>query len=54
MLKTDTIHAITNPSERKSNAIHVYGGNLITREGRSMWNPRSKKCEDYEIGQLSD
>ena len=54
VLKTDTIHAITNPSERKSNAIHVYGGNLITREGRSMWNPRSQKCEDYEIGKLSE
>ena len=30
VLKTDTIHAINNPSECKSNAIHVYGGNLIT------------------------
>jgi hypothetical protein len=25
----------------------------VTREGRSMWNPRSLEREDYEIEQLS-
>ena len=54
VLRPDTIHAINNPIERKSNAIHVYGGNLVSREGRSMWNPRSLEREDYDIGQLSE
>jgi len=54
VLRPDTIHAINNPIERKSNAIHVYGGNLVTREGRSMWNPHTQEREDYEIGQLSE
>ena len=54
VLRPETIHAINNPIERKSNAIHVYGGNLVSREGRSMWNPRTQEREDYEIGQLSE
>ncbi len=54
VLKPETIHAIDNPIERKSNAIHVYGGNLVTRTGRSMWNPRTQVREDYDIGQLSE
>ena len=54
VLQAETIHAINNPIDRKSNAIHVYGGNLVNREGRSMWNPRTQEREDYEIGQLSE
>ena len=54
VLQPETIHAINNPIDRKSNAIHVYGGNLVNREGRSMWNPRTQEREDYEIGQLSE
>ncbi|NKB56842.1 MAG: hypothetical protein GKS00_10950 [Alphaproteobacteria bacterium] len=54
VLAPKTIHAIDNPIERKSNAIHVYGGNLVARTGRSMWNPRTQEREDYEIGQLSE
>ena len=54
VLRPETIHAIKNPIERKSNAIHVYGGDLVNRAGRSMWNPRTREREDYEIGQLSE
>lgn len=54
VLGPETIHAINNPIDRNSNAIHVYGGDLVAREGRSMWNPRTKAREDYEIGQLSE
>lgn len=54
VLQPETIHAINNPIEQKSNAIHVYGGDLVTREGRSMWNPRTEEREDYEIGRLSE
>lgn len=52
-LTADTIHAIENPLPTRSSAIHVYGGDLVTREGRSMWNPRTQEREDYEIEQLS-
>ncbi len=54
VLPTETIHAIKNPTDQKSNAIHIYGGNLITRQGRNMWNPFTQKREAYEIGQLSE
>jgi predicted metal-dependent enzyme (double-stranded beta helix superfamily) len=52
MLSADDIHAIANPLPTKSSAIHVYGGDLVTREGRSVWNPRSNEREDYEINRL--
>ncbi len=52
-LTADTIHAIHNPLPTRSAAIHVYGGDLVNREGRSVWNPRSMEREDYEINQLS-
>ena len=54
VLPPETIHAIKNPTDRTSNAIHVYGGNLITRQGRNMWNPFTQIREAYEIGQLSE
>ena len=34
----DTIHAVTNPLEQFTAAIHVYGGDLIGEE-RSQWGP---------------
>jgi predicted metal-dependent enzyme (double-stranded beta helix superfamily) len=53
VLSADDIHAIHNPLQTVSSAIHVYGGDLVAREGRSMWNPRTDAREDYEIGRLS-
>jgi predicted metal-dependent enzyme (double-stranded beta helix superfamily) len=53
VLNEDTIHAISNPLDRKSYAIHVYGGDIVTREGRSMWNPYTQVCEPYDINRLS-
>ena len=45
----ETIHSVVNPLRRKSNAIHVYGGDAVTRAGRSMWNPRTLAREEYDL-----
>jgi predicted metal-dependent enzyme (double-stranded beta helix superfamily) len=37
LLGDDTIHAVTNPRRGLTGAIHVYGGDLTTRLGRSEW-----------------
>ena len=38
VLGDDTIHAVHNPLGRFTCAIHVYGGDITTRAGRSEWN----------------
>lgn len=53
VLDERTIHAISNPLDRKSYAIHVYGGDIVTREGRSIWHPDTQEQEPYDIHQLS-
>ena len=52
VLSADDIHAIHNPLPVNSYAIHVYGGDLVNREGRSVWNPKTNQREDYEINRL--
>ncbi|ETW92810.1 MAG: hypothetical protein ETSY1_42025 [Candidatus Entotheonella factor] len=53
VLDEHTIHAISNPLPRKSYAIHVYGGDIVNRAGRSIWNPHTLVREPYDIQQLS-
>lgn len=52
VLGPEAIHAIANPLPTNSSAIHVYGGDLVERQDRSMWNPNTLDREDYEINQL--
>jgi predicted metal-dependent enzyme (double-stranded beta helix superfamily) len=52
VLGSEVVHAIANPLPVNSSAIHVYGGDLVTRSNRSMWNPQTEKREDYDITQL--
>lgn len=52
VLHPEAIHAIYNPLPTSSSAIHVYGGDLVNRPDRSMWNPQTIDREDYEITQL--
>jgi predicted metal-dependent enzyme (double-stranded beta helix superfamily) len=52
VLDAEVIHAIANPLTTESSAIHVYGGDLVARPERSMWNPDTHNREDYEITQL--
>lgn len=52
VLGIDTVHSISNPLATVSSAIHVYGGDLVERSGRSMWNPHTDKCEEYDMARL--
>jgi predicted metal-dependent enzyme (double-stranded beta helix superfamily) len=47
VLGIDAIHAIANPLERTSYAIHVYGGDLPGAP-RRMWNPFTLREEAFE------
>jgi predicted metal-dependent enzyme (double-stranded beta helix superfamily) len=38
LLGADAIHAVTNPRATFTGAIHVYGGDITTRAGRSEWD----------------
>jgi predicted metal-dependent enzyme (double-stranded beta helix superfamily) len=53
VLKPEIIHAIHNPLNRQSKAIHVYGGDLFKRGGRSIWNPDSMVEEEYDVERLT-
>ncbi|PON18989.1 hypothetical protein C2W62_05030 [Candidatus Entotheonella serta] len=53
VLDEHTIHAISNPLQRKSYAIHVYGGDIVNRAGRSIWNPHTLEREPYDVDRLS-
>ena len=53
VLGDKTIHAISNPLDRKSYAIHVYGGDIVERPGRSMWSPHTQVRENYNMEQLT-
>lgn len=52
VLGPEAVHAIANPLPATSSAIHVYGGDLVERPGRSMWNPHTEEHEDYDLTQL--
>ena len=52
VLDPEAIHAISNPLPTNSSAIHVYGGDLVERPERSLWNPDTFDREDYEITRL--
>ena len=52
VLGTEAVHAIANPLPTVSSAIHVYGGDLVDRADRSMWNPHTGEREDYDMTRL--
>jgi hypothetical protein len=47
VLGEEAVHAIENPLDRTSFAIHVYGGDLPNAP-RRMWNPATLQEEPYE------
>lgn len=53
-LGEDAIHAIANPLDRPSGAIHVYGGDLLDFSNRSTWNPFTFEEHPYDIKLLMD
>ena len=48
VLGDDTIHGVTNPSDRLTGAIHVYGGDFVHRP-RSQWGPGPEEERPYDI-----
>lgn len=47
-LGRDIIHSVTNPIEKLTSAIHVYGGDFFA-PGRSEWDPETLVERDFDI-----
>jgi predicted metal-dependent enzyme (double-stranded beta helix superfamily) len=47
VLGDDTIHSVSNPLDRLTGAIHVYGGDFVNRP-RSQWPPEAYEEEPYK------
>ena len=52
LMDPDAIHAIVNPTNEMNGALHVYGGSLATRPGRSFWNPDTGEELPYDYEQV--
>jgi predicted metal-dependent enzyme (double-stranded beta helix superfamily) len=50
VLGDDTVHAVTNPRDRLTGAIHVYGGDFV-HQPRSQWGPGPVEEAPYDIDQ---
>jgi predicted metal-dependent enzyme (double-stranded beta helix superfamily) len=50
VLGDDAIHAVANPTDRLTGAIHVYGGDFVN-EPRSQWGPgpMEERPHDYAV-----
>ncbi len=48
MLGDDTIHAVSNPLDRLTGAIHVYGGDFVNQP-RSQWGPGPREERPYDM-----
>jgi predicted metal-dependent enzyme (double-stranded beta helix superfamily) len=51
LLGDDAIHSVTNPLRSYTGAIHVYGGNFVTK-ARSQWDPETKVEEPYDYDRI--
>lgn len=49
LLGDDTIHAVHNPRRTYTAAIHVYGGNIAGRPGRSEWDDEIQREVPYDF-----
>jgi predicted metal-dependent enzyme (double-stranded beta helix superfamily) len=47
-LPVDAIHSVTNPIEKFTGAIHVYGGNFFA-PGRSEWDAETLEERPYDL-----
>jgi predicted metal-dependent enzyme (double-stranded beta helix superfamily) len=50
VLGDDTIHGVTNPGDRLTGAIHIYGGDFVNQP-RSQWGPDSQQERPYDMDQ---
>ena len=53
VLGDDVIHAVSNPLERLTGAIHVYGGDFVN-EPRSQWPPETMTEEPYNMARVNE
>jgi predicted metal-dependent enzyme (double-stranded beta helix superfamily) len=51
MLGDDAIHAVANPADRLTGAIHVYGGDFVNQP-RSQWGPGSREERPHDMAVL--
>lgn len=51
VLGDDTIHAVTNPRDGLTGAIHVYGGDFVNQP-RSQWGPGPVEERPYDMEDL--
>ncbi len=47
--EADAIHSVTNPIQRLTGAIHVYGGDFFATEGRSEWDPETLRRRPFDL-----
>jgi predicted metal-dependent enzyme (double-stranded beta helix superfamily) len=47
-LASDAIHSVTNPVERLTGAIHIYGGDFF-KPGRSEWDPETLQERPFDL-----
>ncbi|HEX2782832.1 MAG TPA: hypothetical protein VHN36_04550 [Ilumatobacteraceae bacterium] len=52
LLGSDTIHAVTNPTDRLTGAIHVYGGDFVNQP-RSQWGPGDLVERPYDMADIT-
>ena len=53
VLGDDTIHAVANPLQRLTGAIHVYGGDFVSQP-RSQWPPETMTEEPYSMDRVNE
>lgn len=53
-LPADAIHAIEIAPNKPLYGLHVYGGNILERSSRSMWDPETAEELPYNFNQLMD
>lgn len=49
LLGDDTIHAVANPRRSFTGTIHVYGGDITARPGRSEWDETTLEEVPYDF-----
>jgi predicted metal-dependent enzyme (double-stranded beta helix superfamily) len=47
IMDPELIHAVANPRADLNGGLHVYGGDLMARPGRSLWDPDSGAEQPY-------
>jgi len=53
VLGDDAIHSVTNPSDRLTGAIHVYGGDFV-HEPRSQWGPGPREERPFDLAIVNE